>query len=89
MNLSLSSIKVGFTQVLFAKARREWEWPTGGTEHKLVFQPSWFHETKCREGFNLWYKSIQLPTEYEKHKASVSFANKQSEHINFEAFTTK
>lgn len=46
-------MKVGFTQVLLARASRECEWPTGGTEQRPVFQPSWFHETKGREGFSL------------------------------------
>lgn len=46
-------MNVGFTQVLLARANREWEWPTGDTEHRPVFQPSWFHETKGSEGFSL------------------------------------
>lgn len=46
-------MNVGFTQVLFARANREWEWPTGGTEHRPVFQPSWFHETKGSDGLSL------------------------------------
>ncbi len=50
---SLSSKKVDFTQVLLAKANRECEWPTGGTEHRLVFHPSWFHGTNGRVGFSL------------------------------------
>lgn len=46
-------MNVAFTQVLLARANRNWEWPTGGTEHKPVFQPSWFHETKGSDSFSL------------------------------------
>lgn len=46
-------MKVGFTQVLLARANSEWEWPTGGTEQRPVFQPSLFHETKGSEGLSL------------------------------------
>lgn len=46
-------MKVGFTHVLLARANSEWEWPTGGTEQRPVFQPSLFHETKGSEGLSL------------------------------------
>lgn len=53
MKRSLSSMKLSFTQVLLARARREWEWPTGGTEHRPVFHPSWFHDTNGSDGLSL------------------------------------
>lgn len=52
-------MKVGFTQVLLANASSEWAWPTGGTEHRLVFQPSWFHHTKGSDGFNLQRSEVR------------------------------
>ncbi len=50
------SVNVSLMHVLLARVRSEYRWPTGGTEHRPVFQPCWFQWMNFKDGLSLQIK---------------------------------